>query len=224
MSEMEDFIRRVEAKDRGEGQGPQGSAAWLFERVGYVTASRFGAVIAKTKAGKPTAERDKYLWELVIERLTGQPTDHYTSAAMEWGIEQEQHSRMAFEAATGQIIEQVGFIKHPTLPMVGGSPDGLIDDDGGWESKSPYNSAIHLQTVLAGAMPDEHRAQVQGLMWITGRKYWMFQSYDPRLPAPLDRFTLHIERDDDYIAELEQAVIAFSAEVNAVVLKLQGVK
>ena len=115
----------------------QRSAEWLYERVGYCTASRFNDVIAKTKAGKSTAARENYSMELVVERITGQPQDHFTSAAMQWGEEQEMHSRWSYEEATGAIVEQVGFVKHPTLHWVGGSPDGLIDDDGGWESKSP---------------------------------------------------------------------------------------
>lgn len=212
MSEMDDFIRKVEAAE-------QGSAAWLYERVGYVTASRFNAVIAKTKAGKPTAEREKYLMELVVERITGQPQDHFTSAAMQWGIEQEKASRMDYEAHSGRMIEETGFIKHPTLPMVGGSPDGLIGEDGGWESKSPFNSAVHIYTLLDG-VPEEHIAQCQGLMWITGRKWWDFQSYDPRLPEPLCRFVHRIERDEKYIAQLEKEVIEFSAEVAAMVGRL----
>lgn len=220
MSEMEAFLERVAAKDRLAEGNAQGSAAWLYERVGYVTASRFDAVIAKTKAGKPTAEREKYLWELVVERVTGQPQDHFASSAMQWGTDQEQASRMDYEARTGAMVEQVGFLKHPTLPMVGGSPDGLIDEDGGWESKSPFNSGIHLQTFIAGAMPDDHRAQVQGLMWITDRDWWDFQSFDPRLPEPLCRFVQRIERDDAYIAALETEIVAFSAEVAAIVKKL----
>jgi hypothetical protein len=197
----------------------QGSAAWLYERCGFVTASRFGDVIAKTKAGKPTAEREKYLWELIIERITGQPVDHWTSAAMEWGQEQEARSRMAYEAHTGAIVEKAGFLKHPTIHMVGCSPDGLIDDDGGWESKSPFNSAVHLRTVLLG-MPAEHMAQCQGGMWVTGRQWWDFQSFDPRLPDRLQRYTQRITRDDKFIAQLEQEVIAFNEEVNALVKRL----
>ena len=199
---------------------PQGSGAWLYERAGCITASRFKDVLDFTKAGKPGAKRTAYLWEVVIERLTGQPSDHYASAAMQWGTDQEPHSRMAFEAMSGQIVEEVGFIKHPTLPMVGGSPDGLIGDDGGFESKSPFNSAVHLATVLDG-MPEDHMAQVQGLMWITGLKWWYFVSYDPRMPEPLRMYVQRIERDAEYIAKLEAAVIAFSAEVDALVKRLK---
>jgi len=226
-TDFEAFIERAQRRPDNEVVLPnaesqpaaQGSAAWLYERVGFVTASRFQDVIAKTKAGKPTAEREKYLMELVVERITGQPQDHFTSAAMQWGQDTEQRSRMDYEAQTGRMIEEVGFLKHPTLPMVGGSPDGLIGEDGGWESKSPFNSGVHIRTLLDG-MPEEHIAQCQGLMWITGRKWWDFQSFDPRLPEPLCRYTKRIERDDKYITALESEVITFSAEVAAMVGRL----
>jgi len=197
----------------------QGSAAWLYARVGYCTASRFGDVVAKKRNGEPKAERENYKMELVVERLTGQPLDHWNSAAMQWGEEQEVRSRWDYEAATGSLIEEVGFIKHPTLPWVGGSPDGLIDEDGGWESKSPFNTAYHLYTILDG-MPEEHIPQVQGLMWITGRNWWDFQSFDPRLPKPLRRYVQRIPRDEEYIAALEAEVIAFTAEVAEMVERL----
>src|SRR3990167_7463630 len=150
-------------------------------------------------------------------------SDHYTSAAMEWGAEQEQRSRMDYEAQTGALIEEVGFIRHKTLKGVGGSPDGLIGTDGGWESKSPFNSANHIYTLLEG-MPEEHFPQIQGLMWITGRKWWDFQSFDPRLPEPLCRYVKRIQRDDKYIAALEAEVISFLAEIEAVIKQLPQFK
>ena len=202
-------IERQEQSDASQ----QGTAAWLFERVGYCTASRFQDVIAKTKAGKYTAARETYLWELVIERITAQPSDHWTSTAMQWGTDNENRSKMAYESATGAILEPCGFVKHPTIKWVGASPDALINDDGGFESKSPYNSRYHLETVISKQMPDEHRAQVQGGMWVTGRKWWDFQSFDPRLPDDLQRFTQRIERDDTYIAMLEAEIIVFGQEV-----------
>ena len=213
MSSVEELAERVQAKE-------QGSAAWLYDRVGFTTASRFKDVIAKLKSGKSSEKRETYLMECVIERLTGQPKDHFASAAMQWGTDQEQPSRMAYEAATGAMVEETGFIKHPTLPFVGGSPDGLIGEEGGWESKSPYNSAVHLYTIIEG-MPPEHEAQVQGLMWITGRAWWDFQSFDPRLPAPLNRYCQRIIRNDIFIKHLEAEVIAFNAEVAVMVDKLK---
>ena len=177
----------------------------------------------KLKSGKPGAKRGAYLMEVVIERLTGQPSDHFASTAMQWGTDQEQHSRMDYEARTGQMVIEIGFWKHPSIPMVGGSVDGLISDEGIWESKSPYNTANHLTTILEG-MPPEHMAQVQGLMWILNRQWCDFQSYDPRLPEPLCRYVQRIERDDEYIKTLEAEIIVFGHEVDALVAKLQGMQ
>ena len=70
-------------------------------------------------------------------------------------------------------------------------------------------------------MPEEHAAQVQGCMWLTGRKYWDFVSYDPRMPEPLRLYVQRIERDDAYIAELESEVVKFLAEVAERVAKIQ---
>lgn len=205
----------------GKEPGEQGSVGWLMERVGYCTASRFKDVLDFTKAGKPGAKRTAYHWELVIERLTGKPVDHYANTAMEHGTMNEPAARMALEAATGCIVTETGFHKHTGVPFVGGSPDGFIDDDGGLEIKCPFNSAIHLQTVLNG-MPEDHAAQCQGLMWITGRQYWLFASYDPRMPPELQLYTQRLERDEEYIANLDREVRKFLCEVSETVAKLQG--
>lgn len=200
----------------------QGSAEWLFERVGKVTASRFADVMAKLKNGNPAKARDDYLWEVVIERITGNPTDHFTNAAMLWGIENEMGARMSYEARTGAMVEAAGLIPHPDMEGVAGSPDGLIGEDGGIEIKCPFNSAIHLRTVLDG-MPLDHAPQVQGLMWVTGRAWWDFVSFDPRLPAGLSLYVQRIERDESYCATLAVEIGAFLDEVDALAARLGAV-
>ena len=222
MSDADDALMASIRRDNEPfiGTDEQGSAAWLFARVGHVSASRFKDAIGKGAKGQYLAARETYLWELVIERVTGMPSDHWTSAATEWGQKNETPSKMAYEAATGAMLEPVGFVKHPTIKWVGASPDALIGDDGGFESKSPFNSRYHLETLLAKQMPEEHIAQVQGGMWVCSRKYWDFQSFDPRLPEPLNRFCVRVPRDDAYIAELETEIIKFAAEVEARVKEL----
>ena len=197
----------------GKEPGEQGSVEWLMERSGHVTASRFKDVLDFTKAGKPGSKRSAYLWEVVIERITGKPTQHYTSTAMEHGTQYEPMARMAYSARTGAFVTETGFRKHPTLQWVGGSPDGLVEPDGGFEAKCPFNSANHLQCFLTG-MPEDHMAQVQGLMWLFGAKWWDFVSFDPRMPEPLNIYVQRIERDDAYIANMEAAIIVFLAEVS----------
>lgn len=204
----------------GKEDGEQGSVAWLYERVGKVTASRFKDVIAVKKNGEPTAEREKYLWEIVIERLTGKPKEHYTNDAMQYGTEQEVFARIDYEAKTGAFVTETGFIESGEVEMCGGSPDGLVDDDGGIEIKCPWNSAIHLATWING-MPPEHMAQVQGLMWITGREWWDFVSYDARMPAEYQLYVQRIKRDEDYLMKLYHAVMSFQKDADALIATLR---
>jgi hypothetical protein len=204
-------------------QGEQRSPEWLAARVGFTSASRFKDVVDKLKSGKPGAKREAYFWEKVIERLTGQPATHYESVAMQWGTENEAEARQQYEAHTGALVEETGFIHHPTLEWVGGSPDGKIDSDGVVEIKNPFNSANHLQCFLTG-FPEEHRAQTQGLLWLMDRQWVDCMSYDRRLPAPLNLYIERQQRDEEYCVMLEAEVTVFNSEVAAMVEKLKAIK
>lgn len=202
-------------------EAPQGTHAWLMDRVGYITASRFKDVMNFRKDGKPGADRVKYMGEIICERLTGQPSEHFVTKAMQFGTEQEPHARAAYCKKTGNGVTAVGFLKHPTL-MAGASPDGIIDLEGGIEIKVP-NSTTHLETLFDG-MSDDHLPQVQGAMWITGYDWWDFVSYDPRMPENLQLHVQRVKRDDAYIATLEAKVREFNDEADSMIAKLMEKK
>lgn len=220
MSTYDEQLAHMDAAIASGALAPQRSAAWLAERAGKATASRFGDVIAKLKSGAPAKARADYLWEIVVERLTGLASDHYLSAAMQWGADQELAARMAYEARTGALVEDAGFIHHGTLKNVGGSPDGLVGEYGGVETKCPFNSAIHLLTFLDG-MPADHMPQVQGLMAVTGRAWWDFVSHDPRLPKPYDTYIERVARDEAFIANLEGELAVFLGDVDTMMARLK---
>jgi hypothetical protein len=202
---------------------------WYAARIGKATASRFKDAIATKKQtekqkkdnlpGDPMQAQLDYLTELVVERLTQQPVQRYATAAMQWGTEQEPAARTAYERVTGTSVEETGFVAHDTL-MAGCSPDGLVDWDGLVEIKCPWNSAVHIETLLNG-MPAEHIPQLQGQMWITGRQWCDFVSFDPRMPAELQLHVQRINRDPAYVADLERRVTEFLAEVGAQVEALR---
>ena len=205
----------------------QRTDAWFAARAGKVTASRFKDVLSRTAKGTPTADRTKYLWQLVVERLTGQPVPTPDAAPLRWGREQEQPALDAYIASTLGQVKQTGFIAHPTLPC-GASPDALVadihDPDGAFglvEIKCPWSSQVHLETWLNG-MPEDHMAQVQGQMWLTGREWLDFVSFDPRMPADLQLYTQRIKGNPEFQARLEREIIAFSAEVDEIVGKLRA--
>ena len=191
---------------------------WYAARLGKVTASRVADVIAKTKAGY-SASRENYMADLIVERLTGQKASTFTNAAMERGIEQEPHARAKYSARTGELVEEVGFIDHPAIPMSGASPDGLVAE-GLVEFKNP-NTSNHLDTLLADAVPGKYIIQMQWQMACTGRQWCDFVSFDDRLPAHLQMFVKRVQRDDKRISELETEVRKFLAEVDEKVTKLK---
>lgn len=194
----------------------QGSEEWLLARCGNATASEFASILAKGQ-GKTRAA---YLRRIIAERLTGKPCETYRNAHMERGTLQEPRARMAYEARTGNLVEEVGFIKHPEL-SAGCSPDGLVDVDGGGEFKSVIPT-VQLDTLLCGSYPPEHKAQVQGNLWITKRKWWDFASYCPDMPEPLRLYVYRVKRDEAYIEMLESEVRKFLREADGIVDVLLG--
>jgi len=193
---------------------------WFAARLGKVTASRVADVIAKTKTGYG-AGRANYMADLVVERLTGQKASSFTNAAMEWGTEQEPNAKAAYAAKTGILVEDVGFIDHPTVAMSGASPDGLAED-GLVEIKCP-NTATHLEYIFDGKPPQKYITQMQWQMACAGKPWCDFVSYDPRLPERLQLLVVRVLRDDDYIKMLEQEVTIFLQELDDKLNKLEKV-
>jgi putative phage-type endonuclease len=194
---------------------------WLQSRLGKVTASRVADVIAKTRSGY-SASRDNYMAQLIVERLTGKPSESFSNAAMEWGTEQEPHARAAYAARTGELVEEVGFIDHPTIQGAGASPDGIVGE-GLVEIKCPQTNTM-LEWILTRTIPARYLAQMQFQMAVTGAKWCDFAAYDPRLPEHLQLLIIRVERDDTRIAEIEAEISMFLGELDDKVNKLNEVK
>lgn len=197
----------------------QGSPEWFAVRYGKFTASRFAALMARTKSG-PSTSRANLLTMLAVERLTGKPVETYSNAAMQRGIELEPEARIAYEQRTGIFVEEVGYMPHPTMRHVGMSPDGLVGDDGLLEIKCPEAMAKHLEALRSGSHAVEYRWQVQGQMWIAERAWCDVVSYDPRFPEGLRLAITRVNRDEPAIAELERACVEAEAEVCAILADL----
>lgn len=189
----------------------QGSEEWIKERLGKATASRFSDVMAKIRTGE-SAQRRNYRAQLVVERLTGVREDGFQSNDMQWGIDTEPLAAAAYMLATGNDVEECGFIQHASL-MAGASPDRLIGAEGTLELKCP-KTATHIAYLMADVVPSEYVPQMQGQMWIAGRKWCDFASFDPRMPQRSQLFIKRLERDEEYIKALEAEVILFLSEVD----------
>lgn len=189
----------------------QGSPEWIAARVGKVTASRIADLMAKTKNGYG-ASRANYMAELIAERLTGQPADRYTNAAMQWGTETEPQARAAYEFHCDVQVVEVGLVPHPHIEDAAASPDGLVCQDGLIEIKCP-NTATHIDTLLSQTIPDKYIKQMQFQLACTARDWCDFVSFDPRMPEHLRFFRERIERDDRVIGEIEDEVRKFLSDL-----------
>lgn len=200
----------------------QGSSEWFAVRCGKVTASKVADVIAKTKTGWG-ASRSNYMAQLIVERLTGKPAESYSNAAMQWGTETEPQARATYSFMRDVAVIEMGFAPHPSIIMSGASPDGLVGDDGLIEIKCP-NTATHIESLLGAAIEKKYITQMQWQMACTGRKWCDFVSFDPRLPVELQMKVERVTRDDAMIAELENEVNIFLSELDAKLVKLDGLK
>lgn len=198
----------------------QGTEEWLAMRLGHVTASCIADVMAKGKSGEAESRR-KYKLKLIAERLTKQQQETFSNAAMEWGVEQEPYARMAYEVAVGEFVDKTGFWKHPSIEWVGASPDGLVGDDGLVEIKCP-NTTTHIDYIYDDKVPAKYFKQIQCQLWVTGRKWCDFVSFDPRLPQPNQLFIKRCLRDEEFIPEMETEVREFLSEVEFLIAKLNG--
>ena len=195
---------------------------WFAARLGKVTASSLHKVLARTKTGYG-ADRANYLTQLVLERVTNNKAEGYINAEMQWGIDQEPFARAAYEAHTGVLVDEVGFMPHPTIEMSGASPDGLVGDSGMVEIKCPSSKTALECWLSADPVESKYFAQMQWQMACASRAWCDYVVFDPRMPQKAQLFIYRVNRDDEWLATTEKEVVKFLAEVDAKVAALRKI-
>ncbi len=192
---------------------PQGSQEWLDARRGVITGSRFKDCRDKLKGGAPSKKCLSYAMDVARERVGGRTPDVFANAAMRTGTEQEPFARAAYEAKTGNFVEEAGFITTDD-GLFGVSVDGLVDDDGIIEIKTMVSSDTLFTAVVDGDI-SAYTDQCNGAMWLLGRKWIDLILWAPDLdPIGRQLTVIRIERDDDVIGELEDDLMAFERLVS----------
>jgi putative phage-type endonuclease len=201
----------------------QRTDAWYAARCGSLGASAIADAIAKLKDGKTFGATSTNLRaKLVVERLTGTVEEGFKSAAMQFGIDNEELARIAYEAHAGVFVQQVGLIKHPMIEGTHASPDGLVGDDGLIEIKCP-NSLTHMEAMKYEVIPTKYIYQMQWQIRCADRQWCDFVSFDPRMPKNLQLWVKRVERNQHLIATLETGVIEFLGGVEADVIWMQAI-
>lgn len=162
-------------------------------------------------------QAEKYLWQLAGERITGKPKATYTNGAMQNGQVVEDEARSFYELVTAVEVRRVGICYSDENKKFSCSPDSLVGEEGGLEIKCP-EIQTHVGYLLKGNLLADYFQQVQGSLFVTGRKWWDLISYFPGLKPVLIR----VQRDEVFIKNLETYLNSFCRELEETVLKLSG--
>lgn len=147
-------------------QTPQKSAAWYAESRDLLTGHEFAGVVYGTTVAFQTAVAKKCVPLMTAEDIAALPTESrvvYTSPlnAFQWGWRYEPVIRTLYEeeVADSPVCDTLGRIRHPTLPRLAASPDGVIMEGPNagrlLEIKAPVSRA------LTGTIPQEYYCQMQ---------------------------------------------------------------
>jgi len=191
----------------------QGTQEWLDCRKGMPTASMFHAIMSKGRGSAPSLTRQTYMYKLAGEILTGEVTESFETGATKRGHAMEIKARALYELRTGDAVEQTGFY---STGKMGCSLDGEVGDKGIIEvkSKAPH---ILIPLLLENEVPNEHIAQIQGQLLITGREWCDFIAYYTGMPMMVKR----VYRDIAYCRKLNSEIIKFNHELSQLIKTLE---
>jgi hypothetical protein len=207
----------------------QGTPEWDEMRLGRITGSGVDALMSdpRSKAAKDAGELSdgatNYLLKRVSECYLGYTGDKLDLKQFEWGHANEPEARQYYEVSKGVLALEVGFVE--MKPWVGVSPDSLVGDDGGLEIKCPYNNAVHLSYLEIQNQDDLQECekgyywQIQMCMFVTGRHWWDFVSYDPRMTGQYRFHCIRIDRNEAHIADLQARVERGAKFINEKLIK-----
>jgi putative phage-type endonuclease len=198
----------------------QGSREWLEMRLGKVTASRVSDVLSKGRGSAPSKIAESYMMELIAERLTGMAKPFFENEAMRWGTETEPQARAMYEINNDFVnVDEVAFIE--LNEFIGVSPDGLIGDNGMLEIKCP-NTTTQIKRALSDDYSADYKAQIQMQLWVSGREWCDFVSFDPRLNCDASYLQQRVYRDENFIKNMSEKTEQFIEKMNELLTKLTG--
>jgi hypothetical protein len=212
---------------------------WFQIRVGKLTASQAGKMLATTKSGWSVQRQDLRM-QIACEKITGFSceTPFVANEAVQRGIDQEDVSVRFYESLNGAVVDRgVGFLESDD-GLCGCSPDGLVTEStisdltgaaghirGLLECKNP-TTKNHVLYMRAGIVPPQYAAQLTHSLFVAGPDYQFidFFSYDSRLPPGLDAFLVREWRDEEKIAAHAEAVAVFLREIDDEVTGLRSLQ
>lgn len=193
-----------------EVQVTQNTQEWHRHRAGIPTGSAASRLITPT--GKPSSGEavEKYMYQLIYERIAENPIVSFKSFWMERGAEEEIRAVQLYEFSRDVETEPCGFILNDSL-TAGASPDRkLTGKKQGLEIKAPKPENHLMYLRREGSAWKEHFPQLQFELMVSGWDAMDLYSFHPDLPPAL----ILTERKDDYIETLTNIVGEFSIKLD----------
>jgi hypothetical protein len=157
-----------------------------------------------------------YMMEIVASAVTGRDKAGGKSAAMDHGNDTEADAFDHYAAVNFADVRKAQMLILRDT-RIAATPDGFVEGDpdgpGLLEIKCP-ESKTHLATWMARELPEEYFEQVQGQLWVSGRQWCDFVSFDNRFPPSMWMVQIRVQRDEEFIERMEARVRAFACEVD----------
>lgn len=180
----------------------QRTSLWFAERANKITASNVGACLGLVSY---TSRAEAYLRAIGNANpiINDAESDTKNEACL-YGIRNEPVAVKSYEAESGNIVQEAGFVPHPEHNWIGASPDGFIGEEGMLEVKCPwYHKVPHSK------IPMHYYLQMLLQLECTERKWCDFYSWTPNatmtfrvLPDP----TLFNWLFENYLLDLYDAI------------------
>ena len=193
----------------------QGHPDWHKLRRGIPTGSEFSRIITPAK-GEYAKGADTYAAELIAESL-GWYKSFQGSPDTERGHRLEKEALRWLTLRFGVKTRDVGFITSD-CGRYGASPDAMTLDGVPVEVKNP-DLHTFVKWAIAGGLPDDHKAQVHGEMFVTGADRCIFVANTEC--GYLENIMIEVPRDD-FTERLGEAVMKFCDRLDVLRRQLTG--
>ncbi|WOB06551.1 lambda exonuclease family protein [Piscinibacter gummiphilus] len=195
---------------------PEPEALALAGYKAKPTSETVKKALAGLPVGEPSEASNKLAIKYAIERISGKPYGNTQGSffATERGHEGEFFARMKYEERNKLMVDEAGLVLTYDR-MFGYSTDGFVGDDGMIEVKTPLDTIKILRIIQTGDI-SEYMHQMQGGLWITGRKWCDFLMAIPDLAAlnnGNDLYVKRVYRDEEFIDKMALDLLAFNNRV-----------
>jgi putative phage-type endonuclease len=183
---VEERLLDMEAR---ELSAEQRTEAWYTQRHNLLTATGISSLFSSASKVNEVIHEKCRPW------APSPPLSVYD--ARHWGVRYEPVSRMVYERVYKTKVREYGCIRHPDIPFVGASPDGVNVDP---RNRGKYGRLVEIKNVVSreitGDPLDDYWIQMQVQMEVCGLDLCDFVETQFKEFADSEDF---FARRDDYV-------------------------